>query len=264
MKLKKWLKFLAFNIKKKYKKNGIDFVSFWTNIYKVNSETHIFINSVFPNDYFFNRIICQSSNVSILKESIQDSKSFIETSDLEGYFYLQSYSKYLTNYLKSNCFHYIDTLYTLISPKTFRYIFQNKQFTIEVKESKSLNEWNEIFCRSFLIKESKYVKKILKNHYKKFILLRAEITQKKNKNMIVGCGLLFESNGCIGLYCLGTHPNYRNKGIASKVIEKAIKLSTLKGFDHIFLNTLLNDNYLDFYTKLNFKIVDNDSIYILK
>ncbi|MFB5598893.1 MAG: hypothetical protein ACE5SW_01515 [Nitrososphaeraceae archaeon] len=33
--------------------------------------------------------------------------------------------------------------------------------------------------------------------------------------MIVGCGLLFESNGCIGLYCLGTHPKYRNKGIAS-------------------------------------------------
>ncbi|MGE5782681.1 MAG: GNAT family N-acetyltransferase [Nitrososphaerales archaeon] len=242
--------------------NELEFCSYWVKNYQIDLSTNIFVNSDFPDDYFFNRIISKASKSKVINEGISNSKVFLTENALRGFFHLQNLNKQVIKHLEKNHFHYIDTIYTLVSPSKIVKLYK-KGPSVNVKETNNIKDWNDIFCKSFRItRRITHVKQVLYKNRERFIFLLAEVSEKTNNRKIpVGCCLLFENYGCMGLYCLGTIPEYRNKGIARTVIKKCLETANLKGFSNVFLHTLLNDDYMNFYNKLNFKIVDKSTIF---
>ena len=241
--------------------NELEFCSYWVKNYQIDSSTNIFVNSDFPEDYFFNRIISKASKSKIINESISNSNLFLTANVLRGYFHLQKLNKGVMKHLEKNHFNYMDIIYTLVSPSKIDKLYR-KGHRINVKETNNIKDWNDVFCKSFLItRRMTSINRILYRNRERFIFLLAEVSNKNNAKIPVGCCILFENYRCMGLYCLGTIPEYRNKGIARTVIEKAVETANLKGFSNVFLHTFLNDGYMNFYNKLNFKVVDKSTIF---
>lgn len=56
---------------------------------------------------------------------------------------------------------------------------------------------------------------------------------------------------------MGVIPNYRSKGIGSKLMEKCLEWAKKKGFDRIYVNSYLaNSQAIDFYKKNGFSEID--------
>jgi N-acetylglutamate synthase-like GNAT family acetyltransferase len=241
--------------------NELEFCSYWVKNYPIDLSTNIFVNSDFPEDYFFNRIISKASKSKVIYEGISNSNLFLTENALRGFFHLQNLNKQVIKHLEKNHFHYMDIIYTMVSPSKIGKLYR-KAPSVNVKETNNIKDWNDIFCKSFLItRRITNVKHVLRQNRERFIFLLAEVGEKNNRKIPVGCCLLFENYGCLGLYCLGTIPEYRNKGIARTVIKKSVETANLKGFSNVFIHTFLNDGYMNFYNKLNFKIVDKSTIF---
>ncbi|MEW5840830.1 GNAT family N-acetyltransferase [Nitrososphaera sp.] len=77
-----------------------------------------------------------------------------------------------------------------------------------------------------------------------------------------GCGALFFKNGLAGLYCLGTIPRFRRRGVAGAILSAARQRS---GAHHLlFLQTLESYNLLDYYKKAGFQVAYQKTIYRLE
>ena len=269
----------------------------WTNTVSLkqsNEETNIilFFNRKFSrDDYFFNRIYFDNNN-DIVK-SLDFLKRFIILEGISGYLYIKNEitTLYLRKQLKQRGFICLDSIYTLesplIPPSSIQAInttknLEKKIFVTKINDDPILlNIWTKIFCQSFKIKDMEPFIEIVHKNKQRFVFLLAMLKDKdkeKNKkskenkennndsynpdnNIPAGVGLLFEKYGCLGLYCLGTLPNFRNRGIAQTILKTSLQIAHTMGYDKIFLQTFQNDNYIDFYKKRKFKVIDKRKIF---
>ena len=67
----------------------------------------------------------------------------------------------------------------------------------------------------------------------------------------------------MGLYCLGTLPEHRDKGVATAMIKASLDISRQNGNDCIFVQTLADEGLEKFYLKLGFKQVYEKVIFVL-
>ena len=161
-----------------------------------------------------------------------------------------------------------------------------------------LNTWIRIFCQSFDIKDMEPFIEIVNKNKHRFVFplanLKNKVKRKKknkkhkeskeendnnnnsynadnddndeddeneNDDIPAGVCLLFEKYGCIGLYCLGTLPKFRNRGIAQTILKASLQIAHTMKYNKIFLQTFQNDNYIGFYKKLKFKVIDKRKIF---
>ena len=62
---------------------------------------------------------------------------------------------------------------------------------------------------------------------------------------------------CIEIENMGIVPNYRLKGISSRLIEKVLELAKGRGFQKVYVNTYIeNERAINFYEKSGFKKID--------
>ena len=270
-----------------YLQNELEFCSLWTNLYILSKSTNtntsikIFFNKNFSDDYFFNRIFFDNEN-DIL-ESLKFLKKFLTLNRISAYIHLQTDSEYLRKQFKQNNFNWIDSIYTLesapIKQNTFNSITLKKDVSvIKINDPMLINQWTVIFCRSFNIRDYSPFIEVLNKNKERFIFLLAYINNNSkikindnskcplennidNMYIPVGGCILFEQGGCLGLYCLGTLPEFRNKGIAKMIIRTSLKLAYTMNYQNLFLNTLKNDNYLEIYKKFSFSIIDERKIF---
>lgn len=273
----------------------------WTNTLSLkqsNEETNIFLffNRKFSrDDYFFNRIYFDNNN-DIVK-SLDFLKRFLILEGISGYLYIKNEitTRYLRKQLKKRGFICIDSIYTLesplIPPPSLQAINTTKNLEKKIsvtkinEDLKLLNIWTRIFCESFNIKDMEPFIEIVYKNKQRCVFLMAMLKDKdkeKNKkskentennnnsynpdnnddnNIPAGVCLLFEKYGCLGLYCLGTLPNFRNRGIAQTILKTSLQIAHTMGYDKIFLQTFQNDNYIDFYKKRKFKVIDKRKIF---
>lgn len=273
----------------------------WTNTLSLkqsNEETNIFLffNRKFSrDDYFFNRIYFDNNN-DIVK-SLDFLKRFLILEGISGYLYIKNEitTRYLRKQLKKRGFICIDSIYTLesplIPPPSLQAINTTKNLEKKIsvtkinEDLKLLNIWTRIFCESFNIKDMEPFIEIVYKNKQRFVFLMAMLKDKdkeKNKkskentennnnsynpdnnddnNIPAGVCLLFEKYRCLGLYCLGTLPNFRNRGIAQTILKTSLQIAHTMGYDKIFLQTFQNDNYIDFYKKRKFKVIDKRKIF---
>jgi hypothetical protein len=232
-----------------------------------NNTIKIFFNKQFSDDYFFNRIHCDKEN-DIFK-AIKFLKEFLTLNEIPGYLYLKTEAEDLRNQCKTNSVNWIDSIYTLesspIESKSFTSMNLNKEITvIKINDPLLINKWVAIFCQSFNIKDRLPFIEILNKNREKFIFLLAILRENDNDddyNIPVGGCLLFEKWDCLGLYCLGTSPEFRNKGIAKMIINTSLKIAHTMKHEKIFLHTFQNTNYIEIYKKFDFKVIDKRKIF---
>ena len=238
-----------------------------------NTTIKLFFNKKFSDDYFFNRIHCDKEND--IFEDIKFLKEFLTLKGIPGYLYLKTEIEDLGKQCNTNnSLNWIDSIFTLesspIESKSFTTMNLNKKITvIKINDDPLLiNKWIAIFCQSYNIKDRLPFIEILYRNREKFVFLLAIFRENdndddddNNNNIPVGGCLLFEKWDCLGLYCLGTLPEYRNKGIAKMIIKTSLKIAHTMKHEKIFLHTFQNDNYIEIYKKFDFKVIDKRKIF---
>lgn len=126
----------------------------------------------------------------------------------------------------------------------------NREIELEVGLGR-LEDWAETYLRAFYgeMSQQKLVMRVL-----------GGVSQSKDASLMlarlddnpVGCLALFRSDGVCGVYCVGTHPDFRRKNVASTMLDLSRRLAASEG-RKLFLQTILSDSLENFYTKLGFK-----------
>jgi ribosomal protein S18 acetylase RimI-like enzyme len=139
-----------------------------------------------------------------------------------------------------------------------------------VQTSDELDEWINVYISSFGIAMEKRntISTILqKENFRdsKFILYKQKSEDNTNRQNSepLGCCMFFPTDDVLGLYCLGTNERYRNKGVASRIIDFAIAYAIINGLKFIGLQTLLSDRRIGFYQRRKFTQVYTNIIYSL-
>ena len=253
------------------------------------------------DDYFFNRIYFDNfDNKNDIVKSLGFLKRFLMLEGISGYLYIKNdmTTTYLRKQLKNRGFSCVDSILTLeSSPSTLSSdqninTIKNLEKKISVTKINDdpilLNAWIRIFCQSFNIKVMEPYSEIVNKNKYRFLFLLASLKNKdkrkkkdkkykeskeNNNNSYdadnedddddfpAGVCLLFEKYGCLGLYCLGTLPNFRNRGIAQTILKTSLQIAHTMKYNKIFLQTFQNDNYIDFYKKFKFKVIDKRKIF---
>jgi GNAT superfamily N-acetyltransferase len=220
------------------------FCSLWTKKTEFRCATAL-VNPRLKEDYFFNRAAI-SDGCEIPYEQI--AKIFWDV-EMDCYVYFFGSSP-------PDGFSLADSMYVLSSttdPNPY-----GAKVPI-VTETADTITWTDIFCKSFSVPEWKHeVERIIKESTRKLDLLLAYNIE----NRPVGCAALFTKSGITALYCLGTVPMQRNKGIAKSILKFAKTFAKQKhDSPTLFLQTLGSENLLDLYKSAGFKIAYTKVIY---
>ncbi|AIF83707.1 Acetyltransferase (GNAT) domain [Candidatus Nitrososphaera evergladensis SR1] len=216
------------------------FCSLWSKKIEIKCATAL-VNPKLEGDYFFNRATVENCNVPYE----QVAQVFWDAGiDCHLYFRSQPPPR----------LRMVDTMYVLRAakkkagePRDSRRI----KITAACKPSE-VAIWIDVFCRSFSVPEWKdEVARIITSNAKKLELLRA---YNNENNMPAGCGALFttKNNSMTGLYCLGTVPAQRSKGVAKSILNFARALAEKQG-TLLFLQTLGSENLLGLYKSSGFE-----------
>jgi len=137
----------------------------------------------------------------------------------------------------------------------------SRKIEIEQVYKHNLEEWIDIFCKSFdSLGNKDEVTSIISKHKRKLTLLVAHYNLDQG-TYPAGCCLLFEKNNNIGLYCLGTVRDFRNKGVARQLIGNAIKIAKDNDYNTLVLQSLTEEKYDEFYKKLDFRTIYKKKLY---
>jgi GNAT superfamily N-acetyltransferase len=118
-----------------------------------------------------------------------------------------------------------------------------------------VEEWNDVFMASYSIptywknelfrRESE----ALNDGRTKFVISRDSRSSRAS-----GCLLTFVlPDSCLGVYCVGTIPELRGKGIARRMLHFAEKIALEHGCNRLTLQTLTSDHVAPMYKKIGYK-----------
>jgi ribosomal protein S18 acetylase RimI-like enzyme len=128
---------------------------------------------------------------------------------------------------------------------------------IEIIETRNVRLWNDVFMRSYAISpdwESELLKResAFLNDQATTLLLAKE---QDSEFPASGCMLMHKiPSDFLGIYCVGTLPQSRNRGIASLMVRKGEEFASKIGCKYLTLQTLTYDSVTPMYQKLGFKI----------
>ena len=230
--------------------NESSFCYLWSRAHQKIDCVELFSNDKLGDDYFFNRLNIRypCNDVVEILNSIKSKR----TSDINNYYiHLICDTKNSIN-LNLPKFGTMKILGFDVDNYVMKTI---KDIEIEQVDIHELDEWIDIFCMSFDslgIKDE--VTSIISKHYRKLTLSVAHYNLDQG-TYLAGCCLLFEKNNNIGLYCLGTVRDFRNKGVARQLIGNAIKIAKDNGRNLLIVQTLTKEGYEEFYKKLGFRTI---------
>lgn len=231
--------------------NESSFCYLWSRAHQKIDCVELFSNDKLGDDYFFNRL-----NIRYPCNNVVEILDFIKsnhTSDINTYYiHLICDTKNSINLSLPK----FGTMKILGFDVHNNYVLNTtKKIGIEQVYKHNLEEWIDIFCKSFDSVDIKdQVTSIISKHHRKLTLLVARYNLD-HETYPVGCCLLFEKNNNIGLYCLGTVLDFRKKGVARQLIGNAIKITKDNDYNTLVLQTLTEEKYDELYKKLGFRTI---------
>ena len=241
--------------------NESSFCYLWSRAHQKIDCVELFSNDKLGDDYFFNRLNIRypCNNVVEILNSIKSKR----TNNINTYYiHLICDTKNSIN-LSLPKFGTMKILGFDVNNNNY-VLNSTKKIEIEQVYKHNLESWIDIFCMSFDslgIKDE--VTNIISKHYRKLTLLIAHFNLDQG-TYPVGCCLLFEKNNNIGLYCLGTVRDFRNKGVARQLIGNAIKIAKDKDYNTLVMQALTEEKYDEFYKKLGFRTIYEKMLYSLE
>jgi hypothetical protein len=214
--------------------NEWSFCSLWTKKRRAGCAKAL-VNEKLAGDYFFNRATVEGCDIPIEKVA-----RIFWQAGMDCHLYFRS-SPPMGLYKA-------DTMYVLRS-------FEDAAPAGKVASCKQADipTWIDVFVKSFSVPGWKdEVSRIVTKNFDRLELLLAY-----HKGKPAGCAALYTKNKVTGLYCLGTLPMFRSKGIATSILQGA---KALAKSDSLFLQTLASEGLLDLYKGAGFRVVYEKSI----
>ena len=226
--------------------NDLGFSRLWSQ--STNLECGImFFNPDLSNDVFFNKL----TNITCISESmIDESLAVFHKYKITPFFYSLNYTELEEIFQKRNFIQY-DIQHVLKKNNT------SKKTTnvYRITDTDSML-WSKTFCDAYGCYEWILpVDRIVKN-----TLSSIEYYVDES---ISSCMALYEKNSLLGLYCLGTIPSMRRKGLAESLIDFAQNEVNRRKLKFLMLEIYEKDSLLDFYSKLGFQEIYQKNIYTI-
>ena len=232
----------------KIEENEFGFTSIWSKMTKLECG-FFFANPNLPNDLFFDKL----THITCLsKKMIDEALVLFEKNKTQPFVYVLDTQKLEELLLKKN-FRLYDTHHIL-----------RKSMSSEVEHDpvhhitrKDSLLWTEVFCKSYdCLDWTEEVNSIVHNSV-------SDVEYLVDSDYNASCVALYEKNSILGLYCLGTIPEYRKKGFAKSLINYALNQVLHKNLDFLMLETYARDNLLEFYFNLGFEQIYEKKVYTI-
>lgn len=200
---------------------------------------------------------------------ITDAKRISFSNKLDCFFSIHDDPDYLeiNTTLKLQHFSYIDTMLVFsvdldaIPTEDDKSDYDPNVSQLIANDQSSICTWIDLFCESFQIEDWKeQVRDLIMSNYQNFDLLVSKI--RINLEYIpAACATLYCSKRVMGLYCLGTLPKFRRKGLALQIVKSSISRAKTRGMKFFFVQTFLSDGFADIYEKAGLQLAYRKRIY---
>jgi GNAT superfamily N-acetyltransferase len=228
--------------------NDLGFTAIWSNTTQLECGT-LFMNTNLPDDLFFDKL----TNIVCLSEKVIDETiDVFHKNNMRPFVYTLN-NPTLEEFLLKKNFKFYDTQHVLKK----RIISESETSYVHHIEKKDSLLWAEVFCKSYDCYD--WIDEV--NNIVRGSLSQVEYLVDAEHN--ASCVALYEKNSILGLYCLGTLPEKRKKGLAKLLISHALNKVKIKNLDFLMLETYQRDELLGFYSKLGFEKVYEKKIYTI-
>lgn len=123
---------------------------------------------------------------------------------------------------------------------------------VEVRASTGSDDWTAAYLRSFYGGEelTDVVRPIVSSLPSKPVTL----LEARSHGETAGVLAMFRTKGVAGVYCVGTAPEFRRRGVASSLLARAEQIASTEGRS-LILQTLNSDGALRFYLRRGFEVM---------
>jgi GNAT superfamily N-acetyltransferase len=226
--------------------NDMGFTEIWSSATKMDCGT-LFSNPQLSNDIFFDKL----TGVTCLSEEMID-QSIVHFKQIHSvpYVYSLNYPEF-ERVLEKKGFVYHDTQHVLKKSV----LPQKKTNAIQITRN-NIALWVDVFCKAYDCPEwAKPVNTILENSLQSVGYF---VDQSGGS-----CMALYEKNSVLGLYCLGTVPDRRNRGLAASLIDFALNEARSRHLESLILETYERDSLMEFYSNLGFENVYHKKVFTI-
>lgn len=231
----------------KIESNDLGFTGIWSKTTALECGT-LFMNANLPDDLFFDKL----TNITCLSEDMIDyAIDVFQKNHMRPFVYVLN-NKSLEELLLAKNFRLYDIQHVLK-----KQALESETFRVHHVEKKDSLLWAEVFCKSYDCYEwIDEVNRIVRGSF-------SQVEYLVDAEHNASCVALYEKNSILGLYCLGTLPEKRKKGLAKLLINYALNKVKTKNLDFLMLETYQRDNLLGFYSKLGFEKLYEKKIYTI-
>jgi GNAT superfamily N-acetyltransferase len=168
---------------------------------------------------------------------------------LAPHFFVQESCRKLTTDMLGSGYRRVDAM-AVMSPERARFR-RLAEVTIVDARGEALVDWSMAYLTSFY-GDTRLLPAVLR--VARAIGGRGERTFLAGRigTKTAGVLALHRSPGLLGVYCVGTVPSFRERGVAAAMLEAAQRIGIAEG-RQVVLQTILSDGYEDYYTKRGFR-----------
>jgi GNAT superfamily N-acetyltransferase len=222
-------------------------------------EYTLYYNAKFSDDPVFNHIVL---NESILEEDTPELTSILEDTEMTANDLSVRSTLFVEDFWKNAArvqqvaiasdYRVVEQM-NILSKQVEEPVAPLANPQIVLEETTDVYAWNEVFKRSYQIPDTWNEELIIREDVivkeEKAILVLSRIRQRP-----VGCLLLKrEPTEVLGVYCVGTIPEMRSRGIARSMLRFSEVLAADNGCKILTLQTISSDNITPLYLKMGYK-----------
>lgn len=266
----RYYKFLGLTTRDLIEENESEFSSLWAQRFKEIECADFYVNADFPGDYFFNKtkILSPCSNTHLL---IAQAKRIFFSNNLDCFIHSHEGLEFenTNNILEEAGFSCVDTMLIFSTGQDTQHITDSKSryetdlVQIITVDKESVSIWVDVFCKAFNAEDwYSQIYNVTATNYSRFNL---QLLMIRSDSVFVpaACTLLFCHKKVLGLYCLGTLPKFRRKGLASQILKSSILTARDKGMKLFFAQSFMNDGYATMYNKAGLDMEYKRRVYAL-
>ena len=241
--------------------NEEEFFSLWSD--KIGFRDGVlFYNKRFSDDPLFNHLTHIVSDSDSIEELIEESIVMYRSKCIRPCVYISPLSepKDIKEILFKKGFQLQDKMAIM---NHYGHSIKNSSSEIKVEEvyEDAVERWCKTFALAFDIPSSWYTelnKRCKVVHQDSRVKLYVAYNDMED----IGTIAIFSDKGVSGSYCVGTIPSYRERGVATQLLSIGIEYSKRIGNTVLCLQTLYQDDAIDFYRRRGFKEEFTREVYV--
>jgi len=135
--------------------------------------------------------------------------------------------------------------------------------TCRVVGTQKLDEWCETYLRAFY-GELSLLKSVVASVKRALGEGRTRLVLASVRRKPAGTLAVYSRRGLSGVYCVGTVPEFRERGVATALLRRAKEITDAEGTTTLTLQTFLSDSLERFYYKRGFELAYSKDVLVKK